>query len=105
MFGRVPTPSVKLLRSWKSATFRCTGDCLPDEDRDTKNGGTIMWKKAKQQANKRLRSADGDSERAFTRARKGDEAGEKWRLRYAAELVQPAGQHHEEVFGEEGPRT
>jgi CHAD domain-containing protein len=69
---------LKLLRSWKSAP--------PLSDAADRNGKTAAQyvKRAKQKANKRLRSADGDIEELH-RARRATK-----RLRYAAELVEPA---------------
>ncbi len=69
---------LKLLRSWKSAP--------PLSDAADRNGKTAAQyvKRTKQKANKRLRSADGDIEQLH-RARKAMK-----RLRYAAELVEPA---------------
>jgi len=66
-----------LLRSWKTAP--------PLSDAADQKGKTAAQyvKRAKQKANKRLRSADGDFEQLH-RARKATK-----RLRYAAELVEP----------------
>jgi CHAD domain-containing protein len=69
---------LKLLRSWKSAP--------PLSEAADRKGNTAAQyvTKAKQKADKRLRSADGDIEQLH-RARKATK-----RLRYAAELVEPA---------------
>jgi CHAD domain-containing protein len=69
---------LKLLRSWKSAPP------LTDAADETDTTAAQYVKKAKQKVNKRLRSADGDIEELH-RARKATK-----RLRYAAELVEPA---------------
>jgi len=69
---------LKLLRSWKSAPP------LTNAADETDTTAAQYVKKAKQKANKRLRSADGDIEELH-RARKATK-----RLRYAAELVEPA---------------
>jgi CHAD domain-containing protein len=68
---------LKLLRGWKSAPP------LTNAADETDTTAAAYVKKAKQKANKRLRSADGDIERLH-RARKATK-----RLRYAAELVEP----------------
>ena len=69
---------LKLLRSWKSAPPLSAA-----ADRKGETAAQYV-KRAKQKANKRLRSADGDIEQLH-RARKATK-----RLRYAAELVEPA---------------
>ena len=69
---------LKLLRSWKSAPPLSAA-----ADRKGETSAQYV-KRAKQKANKRLRSADGDIEQLH-RARKATK-----RLRYAAELVEPA---------------
>jgi CHAD domain-containing protein len=69
---------LKLLRIWKSAP-----PLSEAADRKVKTAAQYV-KKAKQKADKRLRSADGDIEELH-RARKATK-----RLRYAAELVEPA---------------
>jgi CHAD domain-containing protein len=68
---------LKLLRSWKSAPPLSAA-----ADRKGETAAQYV-KRAKQKANKRLRSADGDIEQLH-RARKATK-----RLRYAAELVEP----------------
>jgi CHAD domain-containing protein len=67
-----------LLRTWKSSPP------LSDAADSKSNTATGYVKKAKQKANKRLRNANGDIEELH-RARRATK-----RLRYAAELVEPA---------------